>query len=207
MNRLPSSALAFSLCLTGLASMAAAGTLRHAQNLVVVDNIGRRIGPTGADLTDWSNVGPLEKLKMVFAYDTIVFRAIVTVSGFSGDSQTSIFWYPTSDCSGQPYLGYQQSLVRPAVVAPPGQTVYIADRSVPTTTMVLNSYGMPGSCQLAAPITYQMHPVIALVNFLDHFTPPFHYELGCDNPCGYEPVIGNGGTGVIHLGVVEDSEQ
>ena len=58
---------------------------------------------------------------------------------------------------------------------------------------------------LCEPARKEVSPCVATP--LSLFTPPFHYEIGCDNACAYEPVAGSGRTGVIHLGEVEKSQQ
>jgi hypothetical protein len=136
-------AVLLALCLTSLAYGQDQDVLK------VFDGQGRYVGPLVAS-------GGYQVATVIEANQTTIVVPLSRTTNNSGelsasqyewgDALTETLYYPTTDCSGLPFIA-GPAVVRPSMIVRAGAvaTVYIAP-DTESSTVTVQSYGVPGSC-------------------------------------------------------------
>lgn len=145
-----------------------AQTLSSADFLAIFDSTGKRIGSLqGIDDS---------KTHVVLRMDGLLISLDMERDRFRGDGSLS---FVSADCSGQPLLGDDDKLFPTTYVIGSTGTLFVADRSVPPQTLVINSstFDFEGSCRADDfPRERNVLPALEFPNLLAQFTPPFRVQ-------------------------------
>jgi hypothetical protein len=153
-----------------LASASFGQTIQSVSGLMVIDANGKSVGSVIAPDTVGTNAVALQVDGHVFLLNFT--RTTIT-------ARTARIFFESSNCTGTAYLDTSSdginfdALIPESVIAPPGQTVYVADTTdTPTRRMLGSQFGLTTDDCVPTPSVLRLTVVRALP-LLDLATNPF----------------------------------